>query len=197
MLADLNADLFMRKPRAENQGTRRVAIRANGFSVMRHVPCPSREHCYTKEIFSYEDIRLRIDFDANNVVWEHEDGLAPFAVPQMIDYYMRKENIKREEAARRVMQRPQLGLKQLTYHILYVYKGDEFVSYDPATQTLPKEPRNMPVYTITFGLNVANNLYSIFIPDNGTIGDAILSHYVADGGSSWVNLRFGKCRTLK
>jgi hypothetical protein len=32
------------------------------------------------------------------------------------------------------------------------------------------------------------------IPDNGTNGDAILSHYVADGSSSWVNLRFGKCR---
>jgi hypothetical protein len=75
-------------------------------------------------------------------------------------------------------------------------KGDEFVSRDPVTQA-PKEPRNMPVYTITFGWNVSNDLYSIFIPDNGTNADAILSHYVADGSSSWVNLRFGKSRILK
>ena len=110
---------------------------------------------------------------------------------------MRKENIRREEATRKVMQRPPLLWKEMTYRIFHVHKGDEFVSYDPVTKTLPKVPRRMPVYTITFGLNAGNNLYSIFIPDNGTNGDAILSHYVADGGSSWVNLRFGKCRVLK
>jgi hypothetical protein len=142
-------------------------------------------------------VALRIDLEANNVVWEREEGLAPFAVSQMIDYYMRKENIKREEATRKVMQRPQLPWKQLTYRIFHVYKGYEFVSHDPVTQALPKEPRNMPVYTVMFGWNSGNTLYSIFIPDNGTNGDAILSHYVADGGSSWVNLRFGKCRVLK
>jgi hypothetical protein len=115
----------------------------------------------------------------------------------MIDYYMRKENIGREEATRKVTQRPPPSWKQMTYDIFHVYKGDEFVSHDPVTQALPKVPRNMPVYTVTFGWNVSNTLYSIFIPDNGTNGDAILSHYVADGGSSWVNLRFGKCRVLK
>jgi hypothetical protein len=156
-----------------------------------------REHCDTKEVFSFEDVTLRIDFKANNVVWEREEGLAPFAVSQMIDYYMRKENIGREEAAQKVTQRPPPSWKQMTYDIFHVYKSDEFVSSDPITQALPKEPRRMPVYTVTFGWNVSNRLYSIFIPDNGISGDAILSHYVADGSSSWVNMRFGKCRVLK
>jgi len=158
---------------------------------------PPREHCDTKEVFDFEDIRLRIDLQVNNVVWEREEGLAPFAIAEMIGYYMRKENISREQATRKVMERPQPPWKQVTYHIFHVYKGDEFVSFDPVTQTIPKDPTSMPVYTITFGWNVSNNLYSIFIPDNGVNGDAILSHYVADGTSSWVNLRFGKCRVLK
>jgi hypothetical protein len=115
----------------------------------------------------------------------------------MIDHYMRRENLKREEAARKVLQRPELPGKRMTYRIFHVYKGDEFVSSGPITLTLPKEPRNMPVYTITFGLNVSNRPHSIFIPDNGTGDGAILTHYVSDGASSWINMRFGRCRTLK
>jgi hypothetical protein len=45
--------------------------------------------------------------------------------------------------------------------------------------------------------STSDNLYSLFIPDNGTNGDAILSRYWADGGSSWVSHRFGKCRVQK
>jgi hypothetical protein len=160
-------------------------------------PFPPREHCDTKEVFSFEDVNLRIDLGANRVVREREGGLAPFAVSQMIDYYMRKENIGKDEATRKVTKRPQLSPKQLTYRIFHVHKGGEFVSHDPVTQALPKEPKNMPVYTVTFGWDGGNNFYSLFIPDNGTVGDAILSHSVADGASSWVNLRFGKCRILK
>jgi hypothetical protein len=158
----------------------------------------SKEYCDIKEVFEFEDIRLRIDFETNKVVWEHEEGLAPFAISQMIDHLMRKEHIGREEATRKVTQpKPPLWRQPWTYRILHVDKGDEFVSHDPITQSLPKEPRHMPVYTITFGWSSGNTLYSLFIPDNGTNADAILSHYVADGTSSWVNMRFGKCRVLK
>jgi hypothetical protein len=159
---------------------------------------PSREHCETKEVFGFDDVRLQIDFETNKVVWNWEKGLAPFAVSQMIEYYMRTEKIKREEATRKVMEPYPQPWKQMAYNIFHVYKGDAFVSRDPITQTLPKEPRSMPVYTVTFGWSAGDTLYSIFIPDEGTTnGDAILSHYVADGGSSWVNMRFGKCRVLK
>jgi hypothetical protein len=49
-------------------------------------PFPAREHCDTKRVFSFEDIRLNIDFVTNQVAFEREDGLAPFAVEEMIDY---------------------------------------------------------------------------------------------------------------
>lgn len=160
-------------------------------------PFPPREHCETKEVFRFEDIRLRVDFTSDEVVWEPENGLVPFAVSRMIEYYMRKEKIGREEAALKVKQRPEPLLKERKYRIFYVYKGDTFVSHDPITQGLPKQPRNMPVYTVVFGWNASNNLYSLFVPGDGTNGEAILSHFVADGSSSWVNLRFGKCRIIK
>jgi hypothetical protein len=117
---------------------------------------PPQEHCDTKKVFGFEDVNLRIDLEANSVVWEREEGLAPFALSQMIDYYMRKEHIGREEATRKATERPQ-SWKQMTYHIFYVHKGDESVSRDPVTQALPKLPRSMPVYTIMFGFNVSND----------------------------------------
>ncbi len=162
---------------------------------------PPWEHCKTEQVFDFKDVKLRIDFEANNVVWEQQEGLAPFAIPQMIDYYMREEHIGREEAARKV-NKPPPPWKQipLTYEIFHVYKGEAFVSSDPITQTLPKEPKYMPVYTVTFGTNYklpGNDLYSLFIPDNGIDGNAIMSHYVADGSDSWISMRFGKCRALK
>ncbi|MBR0974324.1 hypothetical protein [Bradyrhizobium japonicum] len=157
----------------------------------------SRELCDVKEVFGFEDIKLRIDFGSNNVLWEREDGLAPFAISRMAEYYMRKENLGRQEALRKATERPNLGPKQVTYRIFYVHKGDDFVSYDPVTQGLPKEPKSMPVYTVTFGYGFGNTLYSLFVPDNGAPAEAILTRYWADGGASWVNLRFGKCRVIR
>ncbi|YBW37785.1 hypothetical protein ACMYR2_0275 [Nitrobacter sp. TKz-YC01] len=63
---------------------------------------PRNEHCYTKNVFSYEDFNLQIDLAASKVVWDREDGLAPFAFTRMVEYYMRTEKIGKEEATRRV-----------------------------------------------------------------------------------------------
>jgi hypothetical protein len=156
------------------------------------------EFCDIKEVFEFEDIRLRIDFDADKVVWEHEEGLAPFAIPLLVDHLMRKEHIGKAEATKKVTQpKPPLWRQPWTYRIFYVHKGDEFVSHDPVTQSLPKQPTHMPVYTVTFGYISGNTLYSLFIPDNGGNVDAILSRYWANGTSSWISMRFGKCRALK
>src|SRR5689334_15550069 len=50
---------------------------------------PAGEHCYTQNVFQFEDIKLRVDLASSNVTWEREKGLAPFAVTQMIEHYMR------------------------------------------------------------------------------------------------------------
>ncbi|WP_416193510.1 hypothetical protein [Nitrobacter sp. TKz-YC01] len=157
---------------------------------------PRNEHCYTKNVFSYEDFNLQIDLAASKVVWDREDGLAPFAFTRMVEYYMRTEKIGKEEATRRVAE-PRPVMKQVTYDILGIHKGDEFVSQDPITQALPKKLRNMPVYTLTFGRNDGNSLFTLFVPDDGANGNSILSRYWADGTSSWVSMRFGKCRVLR
>ncbi|WP_340672518.1 hypothetical protein [Bradyrhizobium ottawaense] len=157
----------------------------------------SKELCKVENVYSFDDIKLRLDFASNTALWEHEQGLAPFAILRMTEYYMRKDNLGRQDALRKATERPQGGPKQISYRILQVLKGDDFVSYDPVTQGLPKEAKRMPVYTVTFGYSFGNTLFSLFVPDNGAPAEAILTRYWADGGSSWVNIRFGKCRVLR
>jgi hypothetical protein len=157
---------------------------------------PRNEHCYSETVFSYEDFNLQVDLAANKVVWDREDGLAPFAFARMVEYYMRTDKLGKEEATRRATKRSPVP-KQVTYDILGMQKGDEFVSQDPITQSLPKEPRSMPVYTLTFGSNDNNSLFTLFVPDDGANRSAILSRYWANGTSSWVSMRFGKCRVLR
>ena len=44
------------------------------FSALKSFP--AQEHCETKSVFNYEDIRLKIDLVTNNVRYEREEGLA-------------------------------------------------------------------------------------------------------------------------
>jgi hypothetical protein len=209
-----NVDLRQGRQRAREEGRGylcgNIAARPEGLAepggtFVEHVTAFLDDHVaevqantVTRRKFSNLKIsKLSIDLSAGNVVWERDDGLAPFATSQMVDYYMRTEKIGRAEAVRNVQQRPQLGMKQVTYRILHVQKGDTFVSRDPITQALPKEPRSMPTYTVTFGYGFGDSQYSLFVPDNGADAAAILSRYWADGISSWVTMRFGKCRVLK
>lgn len=49
---------------------------------------PTLEHCKTEEVFEFKDLRLKIDLTKKTVVFKRDEGLAPFAMKEMIDYYM-------------------------------------------------------------------------------------------------------------
>jgi hypothetical protein len=154
-------------------------------------PFPAKEHCKTESNNGYEDfINFRIDLVANTVTWDEQSGLAPFYEPHMIEYYTQKEKLSREEATARVkVKRP---LIHNAFDIRHTDKIYDRIFTDEINRTALNPPIYIPGYVITFGDRDTN--YSIYIP--GKNSNAILSQYVGDHDASWVNLRFGKCRTL-
>jgi hypothetical protein len=107
---------------------------------------------------------------------------------------MRTEKIGREEAVRKARQRRDVPPVPGGYRIFHVHKSSAIYTQDPVTQAPLKQPKEVPLYTISFGWNAGNYFYSVFIPESG---NAILSRYWTNEDSSWVSLRFGKCRTLQ
>ena len=156
-------------------------------------PLPFNQHCKTKSVFDFEDVRLQLDFGTNTVEWKKDDGLAPFAVQRMTDHYMRKENLPRDQAERRATERAPF-MRDFTYKILHVQKSEDSSYLDPITKAPRTQPKNDALYTISFGYIFGHTVYTLFIPENG---NSILTRYWSDDEWSWVNHRFGKCRAIK
>lgn len=131
----------------------------------------AREHCKTKKIFGFEDIRLRVDLLTQQVTYDREEGLAPHAFEQMVAFYMQKDKISKEEAIRKASKKPAFN-GTTTYSLFHFQKHRTSTSYDPITQTRLKDYKIAANYSVVFGFGSADSVYSIFIPENG---DAILS----------------------
>jgi hypothetical protein len=152
-------------------------------------PFPASEHCHTEEIFGYHDfVDFQVFLVAKHISWIERYGLASFAVPEMTDYYMRKDHISREEATKRANNPPHDTY--VSYDISYVEKVYDTIYIDEVNRTPLNPPRKTPAYIILFGEDGSN--YSLYISEIS--GNAILSEYVSADEGSWVNLRFGKCR---
>ena len=153
-------------------------------------PFPASEHCQTENIFNYDDlVNFEIDLMTNRVSWIERIGIATFAVPEMIDYYMRKDHLSREEATKRADTPPHdLPVEYTITNTETVY---DTIYQDEITRELLNPPKKVPAYIMLFGDDGSN--YSLYISEKA--GNAILSEYVSDNNGSWVNLRFGKCRT--
>jgi hypothetical protein len=149
---------------------------------------PPNEHCKTEPVFEYKDLtNFQIDLATNRVTWDEEDGLASFEVPGMIEYYMRKQKISKEEAIAKARSKIRLRSECNIYSI---NKISDRTDTDEISRAPLDRPKYTPAYVITFGDSYTN--YSIYI--SSKTNSAILSEYASNNESSWVNLRFGKCR---
>jgi hypothetical protein len=158
------------------------------------IRAPANEHCKTEPVANYVDlVNVHIDLSNNKVTWEEQRGSASFFEPGVIEYIMRKEKLSKAEATKMVTEPLITPFDFTIYHTERIYDG---ISVDEVTRKRLNSPRYVPAYLITFGK--IGRSYSLYVPGKDTA--AILSEYVtADVGgggelSSWINLRFGKCR---
>jgi hypothetical protein len=154
---------------------------------------PANEHCKTEIVFSYNDLTsFVVDLQGRTVQWEEQHGLAPFAVPEMVSFYMKEEKITEKEAKKKVAQ-PGLAQPGPSKHFSVDIKTVQHISethYADASGQMMKPPKILFGYLITFGDPAGQ--YSLYIPSSNN--NVILSKYVSDMEHSWVNLRFGKCQ---
>jgi hypothetical protein len=154
-------------------------------------PFPANEHCKTEPVFGFTDLKnFQIDLPTKKLTWDAQGGLASFAEAEMIDYYMKKEKISREEATKRATTKQ--PIVHYAFTISHAQRIYDTIYIDEINRTPLNPPKNIPADLITFGEPGSN--YSIYISENS--GNAILSEYVSDNDGTWVNLRFGKCRIL-
>jgi hypothetical protein len=164
----------------------------NVFAVAKE-HAPTNEHCRTAPNSRYEDlVNFRIDLTTRKVAWDRQSGLSSFALPQMIEYYMRKENLTKEAATAKVAKLKDVSL-HYDFDIIHTDKIADRTNVDELTQSPLKDPIYTPAYLITF--RDAHSNYSIYISEKNS--NAVLSEYVSDLDTTWVNLRFGKCRKVR
>jgi hypothetical protein len=80
-----------------------------------------------------------------------------------------------------------------TYKITAHHKSADMIYIDEITNKLFDPPKRVTVHTIIFGSQT--DLFYLYIPESS--GHAILFRPSQMMDSSWVEMRFGKCRKLK
>jgi hypothetical protein len=161
------------------------------FALQGYTPKPS-DHCEVDVIHGFEDlIDMHIDTQQPTVVWTEHRGLIEAAKPKQRDYLMKEQGYSRQKAEREVAgydHKDKRSFAVVAYH-LYL----ERIHVDPVTRQLLEPPREVPAHTLI--LSNRYNLYYLYIPES--TGHAILLYPAGNGESSWVGIRFGKCRKLR
>lgn len=159
------------------------------YSTKWHTPRKD-EHCDIKAVYSFEDLTdVMVDTDKESVIWTSHYGLTDEAKPKQKAYYI-KQGMSEDEADKKVnFEKKDTQFFRIVTH----YKSNTRIYFDEVTGKIFDPPKQVPEHTLI--LTNQHNLFYLYIPEAS--GHAILLRPTGNADSSWVNIRFGRCRKIK
>lgn len=159
------------------------------YSTKWYTPKPS-EHCDIENVYMYQDMEdVIVDTKAGVVSWTRHFGLTDDAKPKQKKYYMDKGDTE-EEANKKV--NSERRMKE-SFRIKAHYVSKQNIFIDDITGKALDPPKNIPQHSLIFSNNTW--LFHMYIPESS--GYAILMEPSGGADSSWVEMRFGRCRKVK
>ncbi len=156
------------------------------FSDKWHTP-KKNEHCKVDTIHAYRDIEdVIIDTESGSVTWKTRFGLIDEAKPRQKKYYIEKGDSE-EEAEKKVNSETEKleYFKIKSYHV-----SQQNIRYDEVTRSFRESPKKALEHNLMF--TDGNGILYLYIPEASW--HAILFEPNGMTGSSWVGMRFGRCR---
>lgn len=156
------------------------------FSTRFHTP-EKNAHCEVKPVVAIEDLTdVLVDTGMRTVAWTLESRLTEESKRSLQARYI-KEGMSKEEAEKQVnRERADRELFQIASHI----KSMSRITLDEITGKILDPPKEAPEHHLVVRNKIY--LYYLYIPEAS--GHAILLEPITEADSSWINMRFGKCR---
>ncbi|NVJ48578.1 MAG: hypothetical protein HWE07_15695 [Cytophagia bacterium] len=142
-------------------------------------PRPS-EHCIVKTPLAYEDLQdFTVDLKTGELSWMEVSILSK----DLINYREPKKrgSSPAKESSKNTYSKP------VSFTILSHTTSKQLITIDPLTQKFLEQPKEAQAHSIVFG-----DGYYLYIPEHS--GHAILAKPSGTSSSSFIELRFGKCR---
>jgi hypothetical protein len=155
---------------------------------------PRHKHCKIEKVFGYDDyIDFIVDTSNKTVIYNVKSGMTSHGINSMVLFHKRKGDESEEEVREsygKIRIRKEEGVEMTVQTSTEMvdrnkgnnYKGDKTTSY-------------LITYKIVLPKHISENenLFTLYIPQNGK---SIISQYNTwedDSNSSWVDHKFGKC----
>ncbi|MCK4622969.1 MAG: hypothetical protein KAT62_12230 [Desulfuromonadales bacterium] len=148
------------------------------------------QHCKIDSVYSYEDLTdFLVDTNMKKAQWVVDFGLTEDAKTTQKAYYI-KEGFSKEEAENRVnvKKKTEVYTRIVSHNI-----SKTRIYIDEITGKSLDPPKEIPEHNMI--LSNINSTYLLYLPEAS--GHAILMEPTGMADSSWVQIRFGKCRKLK
>ena len=143
-------------------------------------------HCDVDEVYGYTDY-INFLVDDKFARWKSQYGLTEKGKLKQKQYYIQKG--KSEEEAERSVN--SIHVIKYLFPVFSHFVGHDKIWINSLTQKPYKKPRKQKTHIYTFGDD--NQSFTLYIPEIS--GKAILIEYSSMEDLSWVNIRFGNCRT--
>ena len=148
------------------------------------------EHCDIDKVHSYEDIEdVIINTEVGIITWKKHYGLTEDAKTSQKRYYI-EHGDSEEEADKKVnFEKKQEEYFQIKSH----HVSEQNIWIDEVTGKLLDPPKKIPYHNLMF--TDGRSMFYLYIPESS--GHAILLEPNGMADSSWVEMRFGRCRSMK
>ncbi len=160
------------------------------YSTKWHTP-RKNEHCEVKAVYSlFDDLTdVIVNTDKKSVIWTNHLGIIDDAKTKQKANYI-KQGMSEDKADKKV----NFEKKDMEYFkIVTHYKSNTRIYFDEVTGKAFHPPKEVPEHTLI--LSNKHSLFYLYIPEAS--GHAILLAPRGEADSSWINIRFGKCRKIK
>lgn len=159
------------------------------YSTKGYTP-KKNEHCDIDKVYLYEDIEdVVIDSKSGLISWTKHRGLTEDAKPKHKKYLIKKGHSEKEAVKRVNFENRQ----QESFIIKTHQTSKQRIFIDGVTGKILDPPKEVPEHNFIF--TDGRSIFYMYIPESS--GHAILMEPRGDAETSWVGMRFGKCRIRK
>lgn len=143
------------------------------------------DHCDIEPVSHYEDYLNFLVTDAF-VSWKAQEGLTEAFKPRMKKYYI--EHGESQEKAEELVN--STDSIDYSFSVFSHYVGQSDIRINSLTNEPYEKPKKQKIHVYTFGNK--RQSFSLYIPEISK--KVILIQYSSSEDSSWVGIRFGRCR---